>query len=284
MVGWLGVATAEAPEALTAQLNLDPGVGLVVSYVTPDSPAAKAGLQKNDVLVRFEDQSLVHPSQFRKLVQTRQEGDKAKVVFYRAGKEETLSVTLGKTARQFSLLDDNNVLRLDLEGLHQQFKDLHLGEAVGEQMKVVREAMANAKIDQKKVQEEVRRGVEEARKALKEALRNLSEEDAAAGPTRKALEALGDSGAKVEKNATVVIRNTGKQTKSVVQTDDTGTIVLVANPKLRLTAHDKEGNLVFDGEIETKGERATVPRDLWERVEPLMDKFGSEHAEEPEQK
>ena len=40
---WLGVGVAEAPEALSSQLNLAPGVGLVVTYVTPDSPAAKAG-------------------------------------------------------------------------------------------------------------------------------------------------------------------------------------------------------------------------------------------------
>src|ERR1051326_3203056 len=63
---WLGISTAEASEALTAQLDLKPGVGLVVTYVVGESPAAKAGLLKNDVLVSFDDQSLVHPAQLRK--------------------------------------------------------------------------------------------------------------------------------------------------------------------------------------------------------------------------
>ena len=40
---WLGVAVEEASEALQSQLGLAPGVGLLVTYVTPDSPAAKAG-------------------------------------------------------------------------------------------------------------------------------------------------------------------------------------------------------------------------------------------------
>ena len=61
-IGWLGLATVEDTEALAAQLNLQSGVGLVVSYVAPDSPASKAGFQKNDLLVRFDDQSLVVPA------------------------------------------------------------------------------------------------------------------------------------------------------------------------------------------------------------------------------
>jgi hypothetical protein len=280
-VGWLGVSTTEASEALVAQLNLDPGVGLVVSYVTPDSPAAKAGLQKNDLLVRLENQSLVHPSQLRKLVQTRKEGDPVKLVYYRAGKEQTATITLGKSPRPFALLDEERVLRLDLDGYYQQFKDLRLEENLRQHLDTAKQAMGNIKLDSKRVQEEVRRGVEEAKKALKEALRSLDEDDAATAPTRKALEALGEDGAKVEKNATVVIRKTGQQAQSLVQTDDSGTIVIVGNPNLRLTAHDRKGELLFDGEIETKEQRAKVPAELWKRVEPLVDKLSSGHAEDP---
>src|SRR4051812_46436422 len=48
-VPWLGVSTEEASEVVGAQLGLQPGDGLVVRFVEPDSPAAKAGLQQNDV-------------------------------------------------------------------------------------------------------------------------------------------------------------------------------------------------------------------------------------------
>ena len=58
-VAWLGLATDEATEALAAQLKLSPGVGLVVNYVDPQGPAAKAGLEKNDVLVRFENDQML---------------------------------------------------------------------------------------------------------------------------------------------------------------------------------------------------------------------------------
>src|SRR5687768_14418226 len=68
---WLGLAAEEASEALGEQLGLDPGVGLVVTHLSDDSPAAKAGLKKNDVLIELAGQALVHPAQLRKLVRAR---------------------------------------------------------------------------------------------------------------------------------------------------------------------------------------------------------------------
>ena len=79
----------------------------------------------------------------------------------------------------------------------------------------------------------------------------------------------------VNNNASVTVRSTGQRVKSVVKADESGTIVLVCNPKPHLTAHDKDGKLVFDGEIDTPEQRAKVPPELWEKVEPLLDKVGA---------
>src|SRR5436190_2957041 len=40
---YLGIATMEASDTLAAQLGLRPGTGVVITYVAPDSPAARAG-------------------------------------------------------------------------------------------------------------------------------------------------------------------------------------------------------------------------------------------------
>src|SRR5437879_5640229 len=88
---WLGVYAEEASEALASQLGLAPGVGLLVTYVATNSPAANAGLQKNDVLVELNGQPLVLPGQLRKMVRVRKEGDTVKLVFYRVGKKQTAS-------------------------------------------------------------------------------------------------------------------------------------------------------------------------------------------------
>jgi hypothetical protein len=281
---WLGVSATEATETLASQLDLEPGVGLVVTYVAPDSPAAKSGLRKNDVLTQFDDQSLVHPAQLRKLVRVRQAGAVVKLGIYRGGKHQTVSVTLGKTSREPGLWEnEEHKLEGNLKDLQKQFHDLHLDEAVRDQMRVLRESLGNIKIDQKEVQEDIRLGMEQARKALKEALHNMTNMDSALGPVRSVLESLAHSGVAVDDKADVVVRSSGKTTRSLVKSDDSGTIVLLSNPKLHLTAHDKDGGLLFDGPIESADEQAKVPRKLWQRVEPLVDQIRAP-AQQPESK
>lgn len=271
-VPWLGVSASEASEALAAQLNLQPGVGLVVTYVAPDSPAAKRGVRKNDVLVEFDDQPLVHPVQLRKLVRVRKEGDPVKLGFYRAGKHDTVSITLGKTRMESGLSEElGHALEGDLNLIHQQFKDLRLNEAVREQMRALGESVGNL-ANQKEVQDNIRQGMEQARKAIQEAMRNVTN----AEPLRKVWENLDRSRVVVDDKANVTVRSSGKNVRSMVKSDDTGTIVLIRNPRLYLTAHDKEGKLVFDGPIETEDERGKVPPEVWDRVEPLLDQMHSE--------
>src|SRR5512133_1861935 len=53
-VAWLGLATEESSEAVTSQLGLKTGEGLIVMFVAPDSPAGKAGFQKNDLLLELD--------------------------------------------------------------------------------------------------------------------------------------------------------------------------------------------------------------------------------------
>jgi len=50
----LGVSLSEPDEVLRSQLKLADGQGLVVTQVLPDGPAAKSGVQKNDVVLTFD--------------------------------------------------------------------------------------------------------------------------------------------------------------------------------------------------------------------------------------
>ena len=73
-VTYLGVETSQVPTVVSEQLGLAKGLGLVVDYVEPNSPAATAGVQQNDILKMLNDQILIEPSQLRKLLQTFPEG------------------------------------------------------------------------------------------------------------------------------------------------------------------------------------------------------------------
>jgi hypothetical protein len=82
---------------LRFHLQLPAGTGLVVDSALPDSPAAQAGIQPFDILTRFGDQLLINPPRLVTLVRGKNEGDKARITPLRKAKEQTLTVTLGRT-------------------------------------------------------------------------------------------------------------------------------------------------------------------------------------------
>jgi membrane-associated protease RseP (regulator of RpoE activity) len=95
-IPYLGVATVPAPPPVTAQLKLSPGFGLLVVDVIKESPAAAAGLQPNDVLVKFEDQHLIEPNQLAVLVRARKPEDQITLTLIRAGETKTQPVKIGR--------------------------------------------------------------------------------------------------------------------------------------------------------------------------------------------
>ncbi len=91
---WLGVAMEPVQDVVRAQLSLAPGEGVVINHVSPDGPAAKAGLEPNDILLRFEDQIIVEPSQLRKLIAMKKTDQNVKLTFLRKGERKEATVTL----------------------------------------------------------------------------------------------------------------------------------------------------------------------------------------------
>ena len=86
---WLGILGAPADTLLKTHLKLDAGV--VVEQVLPDSPAAKAGIRENDILLRFGDVKLTDVECLVKAVTENQDRE-VKLGLLREGKETTLSV------------------------------------------------------------------------------------------------------------------------------------------------------------------------------------------------
>lgn len=91
---WLGVAVDTLSEEVAAQLPLEKGSGLLVRHVVPDSPAAQAGLQDNDVLTLLDNQILVNGDQFRKLITMKTVGDSVRLTYLRKGKQAELTAKL----------------------------------------------------------------------------------------------------------------------------------------------------------------------------------------------
>ncbi|MGI8603256.1 MAG: PDZ domain-containing protein [Verrucomicrobiales bacterium] len=93
---YLGIMLDEVPRAGFAELPIDKGTGLLVIGVSKESPAAKAGIQKGDILARLDQQILVSPQQLIVLVRNKNAGDKVRLTFFREGKQQEAEVTLAR--------------------------------------------------------------------------------------------------------------------------------------------------------------------------------------------
>ena len=68
--------------------------GVVVASVEENSPAARAGLQKGDIITKMDDNEVTSRAQLRYNIYKYSIGDKVKVTYYRNGEEKTVEVTL----------------------------------------------------------------------------------------------------------------------------------------------------------------------------------------------
>ena len=66
--GFLGISPANLPPALGNQLDVPVIEGLLVVQVVPDSPAAKAGLQEEDVIVELGDEPIRNTGELSKFL------------------------------------------------------------------------------------------------------------------------------------------------------------------------------------------------------------------------
>src|SRR5438034_404331 len=105
-VTFLGVVAREASPEVSRQLDVPEGTGMVVELVVPDSAAAKAGIQKYDILTKLDDQILVNSPQLVTLVRGKKEGDKVEITLLRKGKVQKVTATLGK--KVMPAMDDDD--------------------------------------------------------------------------------------------------------------------------------------------------------------------------------
>jgi serine protease Do len=94
---YLGLSMKDLTPALASQLGLSIDKGVLVAYASSDSPAAKAGINANDVITSFQGQNVTEASQLIKLLWQYNVGDTVNVTFWRGNSEQVVSVTLGQS-------------------------------------------------------------------------------------------------------------------------------------------------------------------------------------------
>ena len=92
--GWLGVAIQQLSSDLVQAFKLPNDHGALVADVVPNGPAAKAGIERGDIIVRFQGHEVQDSSELPRLVATITPGTQVDVDILRGGKKLTLPVKL----------------------------------------------------------------------------------------------------------------------------------------------------------------------------------------------
>ncbi|MCA1556495.1 MAG: PDZ domain-containing protein, partial [Acidobacteria bacterium] len=94
----LGVSVESVTRENMSSFNLRGGEprGVAVRDVSENSPAAKAGLRRNDVILRFDGEEVSSVQKLQRLINESAPEHTARLSISRGGAEQELSVTLGR--------------------------------------------------------------------------------------------------------------------------------------------------------------------------------------------
>ncbi len=90
-----GIVQAKPYLGVQIRLKAD-GRGILITEVMADSPAAKAGLKADDVILKIDGTEPTSLKEFIEILALHQVGDKITLGILRQGNEEKIKVTLGE--------------------------------------------------------------------------------------------------------------------------------------------------------------------------------------------
>jgi serine protease Do len=94
--GYLGIGVAEITSESAKELKLPEVRGVEITRVEEDSPAAKAGLKPDDVVLEYNGQRVEGTEQLTRMVRETPPGRQVQLVISRNGSRQSLTVTTGQ--------------------------------------------------------------------------------------------------------------------------------------------------------------------------------------------
>jgi serine protease Do len=93
--GWVGISIEPMREDVAKTFKLEEAKGALITEVQPASPAEKAGLQPEDVVVRADGREIQDNGDLSRYISSRAPGTTVKLDVLRGGAERPVSVVLG---------------------------------------------------------------------------------------------------------------------------------------------------------------------------------------------
>ena len=235
-IAWLGVAGGSMPDILAQHLEVEKG--LVIDHVVPDSPAGNANFKEKDVILEVGDKKVGSQSELRNVIKSKAPGESLEITIVRSGKKIKQKVVLGERPEP----------KRDLaaRGPDSIFKELR----------------------KMKMKSFFGKGSELQDEEIEKLMKQIAEKNWSKEPfkLKQAFESSGGDfkfsfGENNVKNG---------MTQKITISDKSGKLSLIEDEKGEsVRAEDLEGNLIFEGPMNTEEERALIPEDIMKRVGKL---------------
>lgn len=164
---YIGIYPDELNPELAAYFGIKEGTGIIITKLTENGPAQKAGLKVGDVIVRVDGKRVESRNDLIDLIQDKKKGDKVKVEFLRDKKPMTLDIAVEEEELSGGVIDSGD-FRSFLESW-QGYTDAFQNELRKWQSEYAPELRANMK----KIGEEVAQRSKDSAKEIKRLFRPL---------------------------------------------------------------------------------------------------------------
>lgn len=241
-IAFLGVVSGEVPSMLADHLGLKQGEGAVVRAIAPDSPASRAGISANDVIIAVAGNSISSPEEISKLITTHKPGDSITLDIFHKGKPAKVDVILGSRPAGMAFSDPQKLDELNLEGIPKEMAER------------IRDAIGGVDLKLGGNKDDVPPQVEEAIRDLQKRMlsgRSLLD---------NTLPLLPADDASIQSKSSATFK----------MMDQDGSIEVKSKDGAReVTVRDTRGNEIWSGPWDTDSDRAAAPDDVRKRMQSL---------------
>ncbi len=242
---YLGVGASQVPDILGEHLKLEPGNGVVVRSLAPNGPAAKAGLEQNDVITKVSGNAVGSHEQLRETIGGLKPGEEVDVDYIHRGEAKTARVTLGSAPADAGIAAGAEPLDQLMEGGMAQDQAKRIREVI-EQNRKAFEGLQGALGDDP--EQLLGEGIQKRMQQMIEGLQ---------------IQGLNQGGINLKSSGT--IRMLDEKGSVELKSQDGGKEVRVLG---------KDGKVQWEGPYDTPQDKEAAPPEIRERIERLNVDWG----------
>lgn len=128
--GFLGIVIQQLTPELAESFGIEQLQGILISQVSDDSPASRAGLRQGDVIIAFRGEPVTDIGRFRNRIALTPPGSREQLTIFRDGKRQNISVTVGRLSEDEPATSGSMQISEEI-GLTVQTLTTQLAEQIG---------------------------------------------------------------------------------------------------------------------------------------------------------